>query len=198
MSMVQVTEDQTYVFKASDFTTGTLAAVKITTLPTTGTLYDKGVAVTLTQTISASDISAGNFTFVPNTDVTVAGSFNDTVYTSSNGETTGTASSTTLNVTADAGPSASGGSVQATANQTYIFKTSDFGYSDSADKTSDPLGSVTITSLPADGTLYYKGTAITTTTLGTTGYQVSASDIASGYLTFVPTSGSGSFSFKVT
>ena len=83
MSTVQVTEDQIYVFKATDFTTGTLAGVQVTSLPTTGTLEVNGVPVTLNQLdlVHASDITAGNFIFVPNTDVTAVGSFSDVVGT---------------------------------------------------------------------------------------------------------------------
>jgi hypothetical protein len=83
MSTVQLTEDQTYVFKATDFASANFAGVQITSLPTTGTLYLSGVPVTLNQIIRAADVSAGNFTFVPNTDVTTAGSFSDVVGTTS-------------------------------------------------------------------------------------------------------------------
>src|SRR5712692_7611864 len=117
MSTVQTTEDQTYVFKASDFTTSTtdkLYSVTITSLPTDGTLYDKGVAVTLNQVISASDISAGLFTFVPNTDTTATATFTDVVGLS-NGSLTN--SSTTISITPDAGPSALASSITATAGQ---------------------------------------------------------------------------------
>ena len=160
MSTVQVTEDQTYVFKASDFTSGTLSSVTVTSLPTTGTLYLGGVPVTLNQIISATDISAGKFTFVPDTDVTTAGSFTDVVTTTLLWYTTSTSSSVTLNVTPDAGPSALVSSITAAENQTYTFQLLDFKYSDSADKTTDPIGSVTITSLPTDGTLLLSSTAV--------------------------------------
>src|SRR5205807_951621 len=82
------------------------AGVQITSLPTTGTLYVNGAPATLNQIVVASTVTAGNFTFVPNTDVTAPGSFNDVVGTSSNGALTKTNSSVTLNVTADSGPSA--------------------------------------------------------------------------------------------
>src|SRR5438046_2384653 len=120
MSTVTVTEDQTYVFKPSDFTSSSLVAVKITSLPTTGTLYLNGVAVTLNQVIFGSDVSAGKLTFVPNTDVTVTGSFTDIVTASTSTGTVSTTGSTTLSVTPDTGPSASPSSVQVTENQTYI------------------------------------------------------------------------------
>src|SRR5438034_3245836 len=128
MSSVQVTEDQTYVFKTTDFASANFTSVKITSLPTSGTLYLSGVPVTLNQIIHPSYIIAGNFTFVPNTDVTGTSSFNDVVgTTSSTGTVILTNSSTTLSISPDAGPSALASSITATANQTYTFKTSDFG-----------------------------------------------------------------------
>src|SRR5437867_945049 len=139
MTTVLVTEDQTYVFKATDFTGGTLVNVKVTSLPTTGTLYLNGVPVTLNQIISATDISAGKFSFVPNTDVTATGSFTDAVTVSNGGwGNLTTSSSVTLSVTPDAGPSALASSITASENQTYTFQLLDFKYSDLADKTADP------------------------------------------------------------
>ena len=66
-------EDTAYTFTTSDFgftdpndsPANSLAAVKITTLPASGTLKLSGVAVTAGQSISAADISAGNLTLSP-------------------------------------------------------------------------------------------------------------------------------------
>jgi hypothetical protein len=197
MGTVQLTEDQSsYVFKTTDFAGANFTSVQITSLPTSGTLYLSGVPVTLNQIIHSPDVVAGNFTFVPNTDVTGTSSFNDVVGTfSSTGTLIHTDSSTILSISPDAGPSALASSIQATENRSYTFKVSDFGYSDSADKTADPLGSVTITSVPSDGTLQLNGTAIAA------GQVVTASQISAGQLTFVPNTNSttgGSFNFKVT
>ena len=139
MSTVQVTEDQTYVFKTTDFGTISYASVYITSLPTTGTLLLNNVAVTASQNISSTDIAAGHLVFVPNTDVTTPGSFD---YRDKDADRVTISSGTmTLNVTPDAGPSALASSVTATENQTYMFQLADFGYSDTADKTADPIGS---------------------------------------------------------
>ena len=70
----------------------------------------------------------------------------------------------------------------------------DFGFSDAV--AADTLGSITITSLPSDGTLELNGVAITAD-----GQVVTANELTAGDLTFVPTSGSttaGSFQFQVT
>ena len=66
-------EDFPYVFAASDFgfadsndsPPNNLLAVKISTLPATGTLLDNGVAVTVGQFISSADITGGLLSFVP-------------------------------------------------------------------------------------------------------------------------------------
>ena len=73
-------EDGSYVFTAADFgftdpsdTPGpasqgpanSLFAVKITTLPTNGSLTNNNVAVTAGQFISVSDINAGGLRFTP-------------------------------------------------------------------------------------------------------------------------------------
>src|SRR5437870_5745573 len=129
--MVQVTEDQTYVFKASDFTSGTLSSVKVTSLPTTGTLYLNGVPVTLNQVISASDISAGHLTFVPNTNSTGSGSFGFKVTDSLGGTTSANAAVMSIGITPGAGPLALASSVTVTEDVAYSFQASDFGYSDS-------------------------------------------------------------------
>lgn len=63
----------TYVIKTADFgftdpndsPPNTLLAVKITLLPSAGTLTDNGVAVTANQFISAADIAAGKLKFTP-------------------------------------------------------------------------------------------------------------------------------------
>src|SRR5260370_6360306 len=122
MSTVQEMEDQTYVFQTTAFASANFAGVQITSLPTTGTLYVNGAAATLNQIVFASTVAAGNFTFVPNTDVTAPGSFNDVVGTSSNGTLTKPNSSVTLNVAAPDGPSASPTSSTGTDIKTYSSK----------------------------------------------------------------------------
>jgi hypothetical protein len=66
-------EDTAYTLKTADFgftdpndtPANTLLAVKITTLPTAGTLKLNGVAVTAGQFIPATDIAANKLTFTP-------------------------------------------------------------------------------------------------------------------------------------
>lgn len=72
---------ETYTFSVADFTTNTTpvysdpegdaaSLLKVTQLPPTGELQLNGVAVTLNQEITFSDISSGLFTFVPDSGTT--------------------------------------------------------------------------------------------------------------------------------
>src|ERR1700687_4663638 len=49
----------------NDSPANTLLAVKITTLPSGGTLFDNGVAVTVGQSVSVTDINTGLLKFTP-------------------------------------------------------------------------------------------------------------------------------------
>src|SRR5262249_15095296 len=78
-SSITATENATYTFKVADFgysdpdaSPDPLGSVIITSLPTNGTLQLNGAAVALNQPITASQISAGQLTFVPNSNVTTA------------------------------------------------------------------------------------------------------------------------------
>ena len=66
-------ENGSYTFASADFGFSDsldgdgLSAVKITTLPSSGTLKDNGVAVTVGQVIAIADITAGKLVFAPAT-----------------------------------------------------------------------------------------------------------------------------------
>ena len=79
-------------------------------------------------------------------------------------------------------------------NTAYTFQPSDFAFSDPKDSPANSLQSVVIDTLPTNGTLYDNGVAVTP------GQRIAASDITSGELTFVPTTGvvgSSTFQFQV-
>src|SRR5207249_4587493 len=101
--------------------------------------------------ITAANIP--NLTFVPNTDVTTQGSFTFKVTDSLVGTTSASAATMTINVTADSGPTAGASTITVTEDVTYTFKASDFVYADTADVTNDPLGSITVVTLPTTTTL---------------------------------------------
>src|SRR5205823_4228506 len=66
-------EDTAYVFAASTFgfsdpsemSANALLAIKLTTLPTQGSLTNEGVAVAAGQFVAASDVAAGKLRFTP-------------------------------------------------------------------------------------------------------------------------------------
>ena len=210
-SAITATEDTAYTFKVADFhfsdavTPDTLGSVTITSLPTDGTLIDNGHVITATDAangyvVSVADITSGKFTFVPTTDTTTTGSFNFQVTDQAGQTLSANTAAMTVTITADAGPTAVASAVTATEDTAYAFKVADFKFTDSADTTPDTLGSVTITSLPTDGTLIDNGHVITATDAAN-GYVVSVADITSGKFTFVPTTDTtttGSFNFQVT
>ena len=208
-SAITATEDTTYAFKVADFhfsdavTPDTLGSVTITSLPSDGTLFffngTTEVAVTTGQVITAAEIAAGDLTLVPNTDTTTTGSFNFQVTDQAGQTLSANTAAMTVTITADAGPTAVASAVTATEDNTYAFKVADFKFTDSADTTPDTLGSVTITSLPSDGTLFFFNG--TTEVAVTTGQVITAAEIAAGDLTLVPntdTTTTGSFNFQVT
>src|SRR5438067_2115525 len=77
---VTTNEDTDYTLKASDFgfsdphdnPTDSFLSVKITTLPTHGTLYDNGLAVAAVDFVTVADIPARNLTGAPTSDPTIS------------------------------------------------------------------------------------------------------------------------------
>lgn len=213
---VNLIEDGTYIFSVSDFgfsdtDSNTLAAVKISSLPSVGQLIYNGAAITATQIssgyeVSAADLSLGKLVFTP------VGSGNGIAYSNftfqvrDNGGTSNggidldsTAKTITFNVTSvNDAPLGSDKTLTVAVNGSYAFILTDFGFSD-VDRNS--LSSVKIDSLPALGQLNYNGTALTSSQISA-GYEITSSDVSSGKLTYAPvTGGSGStyssFSFQV-
>ena len=79
-----------------------------------------------------------------------------------------------------------------TEDTAYVFKVADFKFT--GNNSSDSITSVIITSLPSDGTLELNGSAVSANE------AITAADIASGKLIFVPNTDTvtqGTFSFKV-
>ena len=82
---ITVKEDTTYTLTVADFGTysdvegNSFNHVTISSLPTNGTLYLNGVAVTVGTHISTTDIANGKLTFVPTSNTDTDSSFNFTV-----------------------------------------------------------------------------------------------------------------------
>ena len=112
---------------------------------------------------------------------------------------TNTSNTASRNITITAVNDAPAGSPwTATINEdaTYTFATADFGFYDTGDNGANALLAVKMTTLPASGLLKLSGVNVTV------GQFVTAADITSGLLTYVPTaqgngSGYGTFTFQV-
>ncbi len=208
---VTTAEDVSYTFTVADFNytdydLDPLDSVVIVTLPTDGTLYLNGVAVTAGQTISASDISSGYLTFTPDTDENGTPYTNFT-YTVSDSALSSGVATMTVNVTSVADdPQGTDNELTINENTVLTFAASDFGYSDGDGDTFDHI---VISNMgysgAGTGTLYLDLDGSGTYTAGDTvlanGDSVSASDIASGLLQFEPAaykSGNDYFTFNFT
>ncbi len=118
----------------------------------------------------------------------------------------GTASSSpvtrTVNVyPANDAPAGGDRTVTTSEDNDYTFTVANFGFSDPDDGQPNSLAAVRISSLPAAGTIEYDGVEISSGQVSA-GYEVSASDITAGRLTFHPgANGNGtayaSFTFQV-
>lgn len=148
-----------------------LSAVIITALPASGTLKLNGAAVAAGDTIDASDIAAGRLVYTPAAGASGAGVASLTFKVVDDGGTEGggfdssTSHTITFNVTAvvvvtsaNHAPLAADATVTTKEDTAYAFSANDFGYSDSD---GDSLDHVTITALPASGTLKLNGVAVT-------------------------------------
>ena len=102
---IQVVEDVAYALTVDDFGSYSddkateFESVTITSLPSTGTLYLDGVAVTEGQTITYSDVASGKVTYQSDTNSDADSAFS---YTLSDGVSSTETHTTTINVEADA------------------------------------------------------------------------------------------------
>jgi len=209
---VTTDEDTAYAFTAADFgftdpndsPANALLAVRITTLPSAGSLTLSSVAVNAGDFIAVADINAGNLELTP------GANGNGTPYTSftfqvrdDGGTANGgvdldpTPNTMTVNVTSiNDAPSGANKTVAANEDATYTFTAADFGFTDPNDAPANALEAVVVATLPAAGSLTLSSVAVTA------GQEVSAAAITAGTLVFTPAanaSGSAyaSFTFQV-
>jgi hypothetical protein len=195
---VTATEDTAFVFALADFgfsdvETAQLDSIAVTTLSSKGTLALNGSAVDSGQSISRSDIEAGNLKFTPATNANGTG-YDSFKFTVNDGTADSSASSTmTIDVTAvNDLPTASDKTVTATEDTAFVFALADFGFSDVE---TAQLDSIAVTTLSSKGTLALNGSAVDS------GQSISRSDIEAGNLKFTPAAnanGTGYDSFKFT
>ena len=196
---VTATEDTAFVFALADFgfsdvETAQLDSIAVTTLSSAGTLTLNDSAVTLGQSISRSDIEAGNLKFTPAANANGTG-YDSFKFTVNDGTADSSASSTmTIDVTAvNDLPTASDKTVTATEDTAFVFALADFGFSDV--DSGAQLQSIAVTTLSSKGTLAFNGSAVDED------QSISRSDIEAGKLTFTPVAnanGTGYDSFKFT
>ena len=209
---VTTNEDSPYTFATSDFgftdpndsPANSLLAVKITTVPSVGTLADNGTAVTAGQLVAVADIAGGLLTFTP------AANKNGTPYTTFTFQVQddgGTANggvnldpnpkTMSVNVTSvNDAPAGANKTVTVVHDTSYMFAASDFGFTDPNDAPANNLLAVTITTLPTAGTLADNGVGVTT------GQSIPIADITGGLLIFTPAPGAialpyATFTFQV-
>lgn len=194
---VTTPEDTAYKLKSTDFgftdpndsPANTLLAVKITLLPSTGSLTDNGTAVTANQLVSAADISAGKLIYTPKANLNGGPYFLFKFQVQDNGGTGGggidldqTAKVLNIGITGvNDAPSGTSGTVTGLEDAVYKFKAADFGMTDLNDSPANSLLNVKITVLPTAGVLTDNGRAVTANQF------ISSADLSGGKFVFTPT-----------
>src|SRR5439155_1145882 len=205
-------EDTPYTFARADFgftdphdsPPDAFQAVKITTLPGTGTLRDLGAAVAAGQFVSVGDLDAGRLVFAPAADANGTPYASFTFQVQDNGGTANggvdldpTPRALTVNVTpVNDAPVGTATTVTTLEDTPYTFARADFGFTDPHDSPANGFQAVRITTLPVAGALSDNGTAVTA------GQFVSVDDIDAGRLMFTPAADAtgapyASFTFQV-
>jgi hypothetical protein len=186
-------------FGFTDPNDDSLLSVKITTLPTAGSLTLNNAAIAAGAFVTVADIDAGNLKFVPaqNANGLSYSSFTFQVRDDGGGnDLDPTPNTLTINVTAvNDAPAGTDKPLNITQDTFYTFAVSDFGFKDDADA-SDSLKEVVITQLPTAGSLTLDGAAVEVND------AISAEAITAGKLRFTPQAGAqgspyATFQFKV-
>jgi len=206
-STVATNEDTGYTFSTGDFASlvpatfdpsntppNNLKAVKITTLPTGGTLKDNGAAVSIGQFIPVADITGNKLVFTPSANVngTPLSTFNFQVQddggTGSGGvdlSVTPNTATIVVNAVNDA-PVGTPNAVTTSEDTAYTINASDFGFTDPSDTippssvAPNTLSAVIITTLPTSGTLRNGGNPVSI------GATIAVSDFTNHLVTFTP------------
>ena len=201
---VTTNEDTDHTFSAAEFNyadidSDALSSVKVTGLPTAGTLKLDGTPIAsgaLPKTVAAADLAAGKLTYTPPANANGTGHASFT-FRVNDGTADSAQYTITINVTpVNDAPTASARTVTTNEDTDHTFLAAEFGYADIDD---DALSSVKITALPTAGTLKLDGTPIASGALPKT---VAAADLAAGKLTYTPPPNANktayaSFTFKV-
>jgi VCBS repeat-containing protein len=169
-----------------DSDSGSFTSIKVTQLASNGVLTLNGVAVTLNQVISLSDINANKLVFVPDGNENGA-PYATFKYQVSDGTTFSNAATVTINVTAvnDAPVAVDDNLTTAedtslTITTTALFGSDGTGPVNDSDVDSASFTTIRITQLATDGVLKLNGVAVTLNQV------ISLADITAGKLVFVP------------
>ena len=190
-------EDNPYDFTPADFgftdlhdsPANQFRAVKINSLPASGTLMFQGMPITSPKRILVSEIGGHSLRYVPAANRTGAVVANFLFQVQDNGGTANGGRDTdlsnrrmTISIAAvNDAPQGISKTVSTLEDKPYVFKVSDFGFHDSLDIPANDFLSVRITSIPTEGTLVDHGQVLAP------GLSVSVRDIQAGWLKFVPT-----------
>ncbi|MGD1714689.1 ExeM/NucH family extracellular endonuclease, partial [Dapis sp. BLCC M172] len=160
---ITIEEDNNHIFSQTDFSFNdidgdSLASITITTLPAAGTLQLNETDVTANQVITAVDIP--KLVFTPETDANGTGYANFNFTVNDGTEDSVAAHTITINVTAENdAPTAADKTITIGEDNNHTFAETDFSFNDIED--GDTLASITITTLPAAGTLQLNETDVT-------------------------------------
>ncbi|HYD60493.1 MAG TPA: DUF4347 domain-containing protein [Noviherbaspirillum sp.] len=198
--VLKTLEGAAYTFTATDFGFSDVDGnaffeVKITTLPSHGTLTNTGVAVTAGSIISKADIDLGRLVLIPVRDTEFTFQVRDDGGTTAGGiDWDGTPNSIAIKIgTINKDPFGTDRTVTIREDAAYTVRASDFGFGD-AD--GDVLYAVKIASLPQGGTLTVNGTTVEV------GNYIGKNDLDLGRVVFTPAAnlngpGRAGFSFQV-
>ncbi|MCT7960590.1 DUF4347 domain-containing protein [Laspinema sp. D1] len=174
------TKNTPFLFKPEDFANqftdpdgDTLQGISITSLPTTGTLFLDGLAIQNPREIPLADIQ--KLSFVPNENFNGPVSFNWNGFDGT--DYASTESTVNLNLNANTPPTLKPLNQTGTKNTSFFFKPEDFA-NQFTDADGDTLQTISITSLPTNGTLFLDGNPIQNVR------EISLADIQK--LSFVP------------
>ena len=172
--IVTTLEDTGKIFAATDFPltdpndlpANTLAAIRIASLPSVGTLKVNSVNALVNQNVTLVQLNAGALVYTPafNGNGTGYTSFNFQVQDNGGGANAldPTANTMTINVTSvNDAPAGMDKTVTIPEDSSKTFASSDFGFSDVNDVPQNTFSAVKITTLPAKGSLKLNGVAVT-------------------------------------
>ncbi|MGS2716986.1 tandem-95 repeat protein [Eionea flava] len=195
-----INEDISHIFVSADFGFSDVdgdafQAVRIDTLPASGTLLLSGVALVANQVVNISDINSGNLEFVPNSNDS-GSPYTDFMFSvqDSHGAFDDSTNTFTMNVLpVNDAPTSVDKTLIIDEDSSYTLLVSDFAFTDVE---GDGFANVRIDTLPLAGQLTLSGVAVIAS------QTISLALIASGELVFSPAEngngvGYGGFTFSV-